>query len=78
MHFGQKYGLHVNLCSHRIPGYCINNDEYEIWNIWEDNEALEAAKFQWKSLAKRYKDIASDKLSFNVLNEAESWVTQRI
>ncbi|MEE1050139.1 MAG: cellulase family glycosylhydrolase [Clostridia bacterium] len=74
--FGQKYGLHVNLCFHRIPGYCINHDENEIWDIWKDDEALEAAKFQWKSMAKRYADVNTDKLSFNVLNEAESWVTQ--
>lgn len=74
--YGTKHGLHVNICFHRIPGYCINHDEEEPMDIWKDDEALEAAKFQWKSVAKRYTDIGSDKLSFNVLNEAESYVTQ--
>lgn len=74
--YGIKHGLHVNICFHRIPGYCINHDEKEVMDLWKDDEALEAAKFQWKSVAKRYTDIGSDKLSFNVLNEAESYVTQ--
>lgn len=74
--YGTKHGLHVNICFHRIPGYCINHDEDEPMDIWKDDEALEAAKFQWKSVAKRYTDIGSDKLSFNVLNEAEWNVTQ--
>lgn len=74
--FGQKYGLHVNICYHRIPGYCINHDEEERLNLWKDDEALEAAKYQWCAVAKRYVDIGSDKLSFNVVNEPEYDVPQ--
>ncbi|MBR5586790.1 MAG: cellulase family glycosylhydrolase [Clostridia bacterium] len=70
VHWGNKYGLHVNVCMHRIPGYCINTDEAETMNIWKDKEAQDAAVFQWESIAKRYTDISSEKLSFNVLNEA--------
>ena len=67
--YGNKYGLHVNICMHRLPGYCINNDEIELLDLWNSNEALEAAVFQWISIAKRYKGIDSSKLSFNVVNE---------
>ena len=67
--WGDKYGLHISICMHRLPGYCINEDEIERVNLWTDEEALEAAKAHWCAIAKRYKDINSAKLSFNVVNE---------
>lgn len=74
VYFGKKYHLHVNICMHRLPGYCVNNDELEKMDLWNDDEALNASKFVWTSIAKRYKDISSENLSFNVVNEPVSEV----
>ena len=73
----QDNGLHANICLHRIPGYCINDDEpvKEKASLFTDEEMQEAAAFQWEMLAKRYQDISCDKLSFNVVNEPEHYVT---
>ncbi len=67
--YGRKYGLHVCICLHRIPGYCVNDDETEPFDLFEDEEALEAACVQWRFIAERYKDIDSERLSFNLFNE---------
>lgn len=75
VYFGEKYNLHINICMHRLPGYCINDDEKENMNLWTQDEALEAAAFQWQSIAKRYTGISSDKLSFNVMNEPNYEIT---
>ncbi|WP_256004056.1 glycoside hydrolase family 5 protein [Pedobacter deserti] len=66
--YGTKYKIHVNLNLHRIPGYCVNPPA-EPLNLWKDEKALEAAAFHWQTLAKRYKKIGSDKLSFDLINE---------
>lgn len=67
--WGDKHGLHVNVCMHRLPGYCINDDEHEKLDLWTSDEALEAAEEHWCAIAKRYIGIDSSKLSFNVMNE---------
>ena len=71
VHFGKKYGIHVNVCMHRVPGFCVNRDEEipEKNYFWFDDEALDATVYQWGEIAKRYKDISSKDLSFNVVNE---------
>ena len=66
----RKHGLHVNLNLHRAPGYCINGAELEPFVLWRDKEAEDAFVFHWDLLAKRYRDIDSDELSFNLVNEA--------
>lgn len=64
-----KHGLHVSLNLHRGPGYCINAGFHEPFNLWKDNEAQEAFYTHWNMWAKRYRNIPSDKLSFDLLNE---------
>jgi len=64
-----KYGLHVSLNLHRAPGYCINAGFREPFNLWKDMEAQEAFAAHWGMWAERYKNISSDKLSFDLLNE---------
>jgi len=66
--FGIKYKIHVNLNLHRIPGYCVNPPA-EPLNLWKDDKALNAAAFHWQTFAKRYKEINSNKLSFDLINE---------
>jgi endoglucanase len=65
----QKHGLHVSLNLHRAPGYCINAGFFEPFNLWKDKEAQDAFYFHWGMWAERYKNISSDKISFDLLNE---------
>jgi len=67
-----KYGLHVDLNFHRGPGYSVNREFTEPLSLWKDQKALDAFCFHWQMLAKRYRGIAEDKLSFNLLNEPPS------
>ena len=74
VNLGRRYGIHVNLCLHRIPGYCVNAGSLEPDRLFDSTSesmerALVAAAFHWEFLAKRYKDIPSDQLSFDLLNE---------
>lgn len=69
VHNCQQQGLHVSLNLHRAPGFCINAGFREPYNLWEDEEALEAFCAHWEMWAKRYKNISSKKLSFDLVNE---------
>ena len=64
-----KYNIHVSLNMHRAPGYCINAGFHEPYNLWTDQKALDAFCFHWNMWAKRYKNISSKKISFDLLNE---------
>ncbi len=66
---GRKYGIHVSLNFHRAPGYSVNPEREEPFNLWKDEEALEAFCFHWQLFAKRYLGISSDQLSFDLVNE---------
>ena len=66
---GQKYGIHVSLNFHRGPGYSVNREFTEPHNLWKDKSALDAFCFHWQLMAKRYKSIPPQKLSFNLINE---------
>ncbi|MBN2613646.1 MAG: cellulase family glycosylhydrolase [Bacteroidales bacterium] len=69
VYMAHKHGLHVSLNLHRAPGYCINAGFHEPYNLWKDAEAQEAFYFHWGMWAKRYKDISSRLISFDLLNE---------
>jgi aryl-phospho-beta-D-glucosidase BglC (GH1 family) len=64
-----KYNMHVSLNLHRAPGYCVNAGFHEPYNLWLDQAALDAFCFHWNMWAKRYKNIAGSKISFDLLNE---------
>ncbi len=64
-----KYDLHVSLNLHRAPGYCVNAGFYEPYNLWTDQAALDAFCFHWEMWAKRYKNVSSEKISFDLVNE---------
>lgn len=66
---GQQYGIHINLNFHRAPGYSVNREREEPFNLWKDDEALEAFIFHWQTFARRYRGIPSSQLSFNLVNE---------
>jgi endoglucanase len=64
-----KHHLHVSLNLHRAPGYCINAGFYEPYNLWKDQEAQHAFYYHWGLWGKRYKNVSSQKISFDLLNE---------
>ncbi|ACB73410.1 cellulase family glycosylhydrolase [Opitutus terrae] len=69
-----RYGIHVNLNFHRIPGYCVNGREREPFQLFDSPHdamarALEAAVHHWRTFAQRYRDIPSSRLSFDLFNE---------
>ncbi len=70
--WGRARKIHVNLCLHRAPGYCVNPPK-ESLNLWADDEGGEEARrqfaAQWAMFAARYKGIPSDQLSFDLVNE---------
>jgi endoglucanase len=65
-------GIHVSLCLHRAPGYCVNPPK-EPFNLWMDDAGGETARHlfmeQWSMFAERYRNISSWTLSFNLVNE---------
>jgi endoglucanase len=64
-----RHGLHVSLNLHRAPGFCVNAGFHEPYNLWEDEAALSAFTTHWAMWAKRFKDVSSDKISFDLVNE---------
>ncbi len=62
-------GFQLSLNLHRAPGYCINRNDLERHNLWQDNVAQDAFVFLWETFARRYKGVASDFLSFDLVNE---------
>ena len=66
--FGGKHGVHVNLNLHRAPGYCVNPPK-EPLDLWTDEKALDGCAFQWGMLAKRFKGVPNERVSFDLLNE---------
>jgi len=69
IHLGEKYGIHVCLNFHRAPGFSVNPERKEPFNLWKDQEALLAFRLHWETFTKRYHGIPSDRLSFNLVNE---------
>ncbi len=66
---GRKYGIHVNVAFHRGPGYSVNGEYTEPYNLWKDQAALDAFVLHWTTFATRYKGIPSSEVSFNLINE---------
>lgn len=76
--WGEKYGLHVQLCFHHAPGYCINGTKGDRKLLFADEkrpedsrdpDALAAFVEHWRVFARRYKNIPNERLSFNLVNE---------
>lgn len=72
VHLGQRYGIHICLNFHRAPGYSVNRERQEPYNLWKDQAALDAFCFHWETFARRYRGIPSAQLSFNLVNEPPS------
>lgn len=66
---GERYGIHISFNFHRGPGYSVNRERQEPFDLWKDTEALDAFIFHWVTFARRYKGIPSTRLSFDLINE---------
>lgn len=65
---GRKHGIHVQICLHRIPGFCINPPK-EPRDLFYDPVAQDVACYWWETFARRYRNIPNERLSFNLFNE---------
>lgn len=72
VNFAVRRGLHITLCLHRAPGYCVN-PPVEARNLWGEGAESDLARLlfaeQWQRFAVRYRGISSRWLSFNLVNE---------
>lgn len=68
---GRKYGLHVMLNLHKAPGYSIDSTFHDPFfgNLWKDPTAQKALVFHWRTLARRYRAVPAEALSFDPVNE---------
>jgi endoglucanase len=69
IYLAQKYNLHVSLNLHRAPGYCVSNGYNEPYNLWKEKNAQDAFIYHWSFWAKRFKNISTGKISFDLVNE---------
>ncbi len=65
---GKKYGVHINICMHRAPGYTVARPA-EPTNLFTDPETQRVCARHWAMFARRYKGIPNENLSFNLFNE---------
>ena len=75
LEFARARGIHLTLCLHRAPGYCINPPA-EPLDLWGDGEGSNQARrlfaAQWRMFAVRYRGVPTEALSFNLVNEPPS------
>jgi endoglucanase len=69
LELGRKHHLHVCMNFHRGPGYSVNPERKEPFDLWKDQAALDAFCFHWTAFAKRYRGVPAKELSFNLINE---------
>jgi len=72
--WGRQRGIHVNLCLHRAPGYCINPPAEPLNLFGADAGGEEARRqfaAQWGMFAERYRAIPNRELSFDLVNEPD-------
>lgn len=67
--WGERCGLHVCLNLHRAPGYSVNRDFQEPFDLWTDAAAQDLFRLHWETLARRYMAAPPARLSFNLVNE---------
>jgi endoglucanase len=70
--YGKARNIHVNLCLHRAPGYCVNPPKEKL-DLWADDAVGEEARRQfaeqWGLFALAFKGISNEHISFDLVNE---------
>lgn len=65
-----RLGLHLSLCLHHAPGFCINPAPWpEPFDLWKDAAAVECFAHHWGFIARRYAHVPVATLDFDLLNE---------
>lgn len=67
--WGRKYGVHVQLCLHRAPGYTITSWIPEKEHLQYEPRPQQAFMRIWREFARRYRGVPNAELSFNLINE---------
>ena len=67
--WGEKYDVHVQVCLHRAPGYCVNPTGKEPANLFEDAAAQAVFARYWGLFARRWKRWPNRRVSFDLVNE---------
>ena len=73
--WGQEYQVHVQLNFHRAPGYtvAVPGEPTTLWTCTRTQDVFAA---MWAFFARRYYDIPSKYLSFNLVNEPPHNITE--
>ncbi|MGA2064036.1 MAG: cellulase family glycosylhydrolase [Thermoguttaceae bacterium] len=66
--WGQRYGVHVCINFHRAPGYTVAEPP-EKTSLWTDPETQRVCAKHWAMMARRYRGVHNERLSFNLMNE---------
>jgi aryl-phospho-beta-D-glucosidase BglC (GH1 family) len=66
--YGMKYNIHICINLHRAPGYTVASPK-EATDLWTQEKPQEAFARMWGYFAERYRNISSENLSFNLINE---------
>lgn len=75
--YARKWGVHVQLCFHRAPGFCVNPPKEPV-DLFEDAGAQRAFAKHWRFFARRYRGIPNDALSFNLFNEPDMVAAEKV
>lgn len=70
-----EFGIHLCPDVHFGFGFSTDEDPFND-TIWENSEEQELFVAFWNLLATRYKDVPSNLLSFNLMNEPSPYVTE--
>ena len=68
--WGTKYGIHVQFCFHRAPGFSVLGwEKQDKLQLRDSDVPLQAFAKQWAAFARHYRDVPNERLSFNLVNE---------
>ena len=70
LEWGERYGLHVQFCFHRAPGFSVNRWPSETRNLFAEKDVQTVCRMHWAYFARRWKDVPNERLSFNLFNES--------
>ena len=66
---GEKYDIHVQVCLHRAPGYCVNPTGTEPADLFADATAQTVFARDWGTFARRWRRWPNRRVSFDLVNE---------
>ncbi len=68
--WAERYGLRLARCLHHAPGFGINPaPQPDRFDLWRDDEARACFVQHWRTLARRYAHVSTERVEFNLVNE---------